>query len=125
MDELSSEDRLLLNMKDQGKSWKEIGEAWQAATGIAPAKSTLPNRYARLRANITTMSEADQRHLVAAKAAVEAEFEVSKWERIAQKMQELGSAEKFSSNVLQKQLAKMQVTQVAQPAEDPLDEVAE
>lgn len=123
-DELSAEDRLLLSMKDQGKSWKEIGEAWAAITGTAPAKSTLPNRYARLRANITTMSEADQQNLIEAKAYVEQKQEQEKWEQIAQRMQELGSAEKFSITVLQKQLQKMEVAKAQTPV-NPFEDVAE
>ncbi|KAF4533816.1 uncharacterized protein LTHEOB_3429 [Lasiodiplodia theobromae] len=123
-DELSAEDRLLLSMKDQGKSWKEIGEAWAAVTGTAPAKSTLPNRYARLRANITTMSEADQQNLIEAKAYVEQKQEQEKWEQIAQRMQELGSAEKFSITVLQKQLQKMEVAKAQTPV-NPFEDVAE
>ncbi|OJD34389.1 uncharacterized protein BKCO1_23000123 [Diplodia corticola] len=124
VDQLSSEDRLLLNMKDQGKSWKEIGEAWKVITGIEPAKSTLPNRYARLRANITTMSETDQQLLLTAKAFVEQKQEQEKWEQIAQRMQELGSAEKFSVTVLQKQFQKMEAAR-AQPPVNPFEDIAE
>lgn len=124
MDELSAEDRLLLNMKDQGKSWKEIGEAWKAATGVAPAKSTLPNRYARLRANITSMSDVDQQNLAAAKAMVEQAFEAKKWEQIAEKMTELGSAERFSTNVLQKQFSKMEAAK-AEASVNPFEDVEE
>ncbi|KAL1615509.1 hypothetical protein SLS56_011797 [Neofusicoccum ribis] len=124
IEELSTEDRLLLSMKDQGKSWKEINDAWKAATGVEVAKSTLPNRYARLRANITSMSESDQQNLVKAKQLVEEQFEQQKWESISQKMQELGTAEKFSTSVLQKQLQKMGTTKIHTP-EDPLDNVEE
>ncbi|KAH7052052.1 hypothetical protein B0J12DRAFT_61793 [Macrophomina phaseolina] len=106
-DELSTEDRLLLSMKDQGKSWKDIAEVWKNATGVTPAKSSLPNRYARLRANITTMSEMDQNNLLTAKADVESAFEASKWERISQRMQDLGTTKKYSVSVLQKQLQKI------------------
>ncbi|KAL0264797.1 hypothetical protein SLS55_000750 [Diplodia seriata] len=124
VDQLSSEDRLLLNMKDEGKSWKEIGEAWKMITGVAPAKSTLPNRYARLRANITTMTETDQQNLLTAKTYVEQKQEQEKWEQIAQRMQELGSSEKFSTTILQKQFQKMEVAR-AQAEANPFEDVAE
>ncbi|EKG14130.1 hypothetical protein MPH_08703, partial [Macrophomina phaseolina MS6] len=94
-------------MKDQGKSWKDIAEVWKNATGVTPAKSSLPNRYARLRANITTMSEMDQNNLLTAKADVESAFEASKWERISQRMQDPGTTKKYSVSVLQKQLQKI------------------
>jgi hypothetical protein len=38
-------DKMLIDMRDSGKSWDEIRKAWENMTGDKTAYSTLPNRY--------------------------------------------------------------------------------
>lgn len=57
----SEEDKMLLRMKDEGKVWAEIREAWEKMTGEKVGKSTLSSRYARIKANFTVLSKDDVR----------------------------------------------------------------
>ncbi|OBT60936.1 hypothetical protein VE03_09277 [Pseudogymnoascus sp. 23342-1-I1] len=65
-DELSHEDKVLVQMKRDGKGWPEIREKWKEMTGKTVGGSTLPNRYARIMANLTDWKDGDiERMLVA------------------------------------------------------------
>ncbi|OCK79715.1 hypothetical protein K432DRAFT_443679 [Lepidopterella palustris CBS 459.81] len=130
--ELSTVDRLLLSMKDSGKTWSEINEAWKAATGETPGKSTLPNRYARLKANITQMKAEDQEKLMIAFKKVHDRFEREKWELVRKAMEEAG-AESYNTTILQKQHKKLSentaasavaAATVASAGSSPADEAA-
>ncbi|KFY31843.1 hypothetical protein V493_00746 [Pseudogymnoascus sp. VKM F-4281 (FW-2241)] len=57
--ELSHEDKVLLQMKKDGKGWPEIREKWAQMTGNTVGGSTLPNRYARIMANLTDWKDGD------------------------------------------------------------------
>jgi hypothetical protein len=58
----SPEDRMILRMKDEeGKSWAEIREAWNAMTGDKVGGSTLSGRYARIKANLVVFKKDDVR----------------------------------------------------------------
>lgn len=54
-------DKMLMKMKEKGCDWLEIRKAWQELTGEWPAPSTLPNRYKRIRDNLTRMKSGDVR----------------------------------------------------------------
>ncbi|KAL8684789.1 MAG: hypothetical protein Q9218_008135 [Villophora microphyllina] len=41
----SDADKMLVKMKEEGKSWSEIRDTWRTLTGQDTAGSTLPNRY--------------------------------------------------------------------------------
>lgn len=86
----------MVQMKDAGKGWKVINAMWEKETGDRPAKSTLPNRYSRLMANLTSIPEDDQAKLAEAKAFVEQDFAKTKWERIGQRMRELGVENRYA-----------------------------
>ncbi|KAK8152259.1 hypothetical protein BC567DRAFT_253061 [Phyllosticta citribraziliensis] len=116
LDQLDPLDLKLVQMKDSGYGWKDIGKMWTEATGEVTAKSTLPNRYARIKANIMTLPEDEQRKLVEAIAWVEEDYEKTKWERISQRMQEQGVETKYAISILQKQYQKMMAA--AAPALD-------
>lgn len=73
---------------------------WEMITGKKPAKSTLPNRYARLKANIEAVKEDDKPKLFEAKKTVEERFEREKWNQIAAAMKELGTDDYTVSNPL-------------------------
>lgn len=59
LDTVTPEDRMLLKMRDDGENWSAIRTAWKNMTGILPGASTLPNRYNRLKANLTVLKEGD------------------------------------------------------------------
>lgn len=52
-------DKMLMKMKEKGCDWLEIRKAWQELTGEWPAQSTLPNRYKRVKDNLTRMKPGD------------------------------------------------------------------
>lgn len=58
-DDLSNEDKVLVQMKQDGKTWPEIREKWKEMTGKIVGGSTLPNRYARIIANLTDWKDGD------------------------------------------------------------------
>ena len=55
-------DKLLWRMKEEGNSWKDIGDAIKDLTGVEPAYSTLPNRYKRLKAIFARSEDEDVNH---------------------------------------------------------------
>ena len=57
----SPADKMLMKMKRKGCSWVEIRTAWEELTGERPAKSTLPNRYSRIKDNMTRLEPGDVR----------------------------------------------------------------
>ena len=59
MAEASEADRAMLRMREEGKTWLEINSMWEAMTGEKTGKSTLPNRFARLKANLMSLEEGD------------------------------------------------------------------
>lgn len=54
-------DKMLMKMKEKGCDWLEIRKAWQEITGEWPATSTLPNRYQRIKNNLTRLKSGDVR----------------------------------------------------------------
>ena len=54
-------DKMLVQMKERGCDWLEIRKAWQELTGEWPAASTLPNRYNRVKDNLTRLKPGDVR----------------------------------------------------------------
>lgn len=54
-------DKMLVKMKERGCDWLEIRKAWQELTGEWPAASTLPNRYKRVKDNLTRLKQGDVR----------------------------------------------------------------
>ena len=57
----SPADKMLMKMKRKGCSWVEIRTAWEKLTGERPAPSTLPNRYSRIKDNLTRLEPGDVR----------------------------------------------------------------
>lgn len=58
-EEVGPEDRMLFTMKEAGESWQSIREAWKGLTGTETGKSTLPNRYSRIKGNLEHLAEGD------------------------------------------------------------------
>ena len=54
-------DKMLMKMKEKGCDWLEIRKTWQELTGEWPAASTLPNRYQRIKNNLTRLKSGDVR----------------------------------------------------------------
>jgi hypothetical protein len=89
MVELTAEDRMLVTLRDKGESWAKVTDMWTTITGAPPGgKSTLPNRYARLKANLTNFPEEHMDLLLAAYKKVIDQIEVEKWGRVKSAMEE-------------------------------------
>lgn len=58
-EQLSGEDKMLIQWRKDGQSWAEIRKKWAEMTGKETGYSTLPNRYTRLMANITDWKDGD------------------------------------------------------------------
>ena len=52
-EEADEADKLLVEMKNKGSSWKAIKDMWVAKTGQVPGGSTLSGRYARIKGMIS------------------------------------------------------------------------
>lgn len=50
---------MLIRMKEEGRSWSEIREAWEKITGVQVGGTTLGVRYTRLKANFTVVDDED------------------------------------------------------------------
>ncbi|KAL2352489.1 hypothetical protein BJ546DRAFT_1064223 [Cryomyces antarcticus] len=109
MGECNEADRMLLSMRDAGKAWDEIKEAWEAATGEKVGRSTLPNRYTRLKANVMVFPVEDNIKLLAARKTVEETFEKEKWSMIANDIIRNGGGA-YSVTILPKQHKKLMET---------------
>ncbi|KAI9777165.1 MAG: hypothetical protein M1839_009008 [Geoglossum umbratile] len=113
MGDLDDKDKMLLDMKEQGKTWPEIREAFKNV-GITTGASTLPNRYSRLTAKLVEWKTGDvdvflavkntiEAEFLEAKRAMEAKFDTEKWGKISAAMEEQGAA-RYTSAALQKKL---------------------
>lgn len=54
LDEANAADIMLVKMKEKGRTWLEIEEAWEKKTGKAQSTRTLSCRYTRIVANIAS-----------------------------------------------------------------------
>lgn len=52
-------DKKLIQMKEEGSSWEAIRKMWKEMTGQGVAPSTLPNRYNRVKANLTVLQDGE------------------------------------------------------------------
>lgn len=58
-EEASAADRMLVTMRGQGAEWGKIRALWKDITGQDTAKSTLPVRYIRIKANLMRLEDGD------------------------------------------------------------------
>ena len=54
LDEANAADIMLVRMKEEGRPWLEIEEAWKKRTGKEQRQRTLSRRYARIMANLAS-----------------------------------------------------------------------
>lgn len=52
-------DKMLVKLKEEGKSWNDIQSVWKTMTGEDRGGSSLPTRYSRLKANFMTLQGGD------------------------------------------------------------------
>lgn len=60
LDEANAADVMLVKMKEKGRSWLEIEEAWENITGKAQTTKTLSGRYCRIMANLARTRNAPE-----------------------------------------------------------------
>lgn len=58
-EETSAADRMLVTMRAQGAGWDKIRALWKDITGQDTAKSTLPVRHIRVKANLMRLEDGD------------------------------------------------------------------
>ncbi|KFY68961.1 hypothetical protein V496_00660 [Pseudogymnoascus sp. VKM F-4515 (FW-2607)] len=104
-EQLSDEDKMLIQWKKDGKSWAEIRKKWTEITGKATGNSTLPNRYTRLMANITDWKDGDLERMILAEKAVTKAFATELYSRMASAMVQLG-ADTYSAAAIEKAYLK-------------------
>jgi hypothetical protein len=75
-----------------------INLEWKRITGNMPGKSTLPNRYPRLRANLACVASDDLQQMLNSEAEVNEQIEAEvkdlwnkKWARVGKHMENAGS----------------------------------
>ncbi|KAG6997677.1 hypothetical protein G7Y79_00038g074360 [Physcia stellaris] len=81
-------DKMIVKLKEEGKSWNEIRMKWTEMTGQESKGSSLPNRYIRLIANFMHLYKGDDARLLNAEAkvtadinAVIAQLNAEKWQK--------------------------------------------
>ncbi|OBT94578.1 hypothetical protein VE01_07910 [Pseudogymnoascus verrucosus] len=89
-DQLTDEDKMMIQWRKDGKGWPEIRKKWGEMTGKPPGTSTLPNRYKRLMANITDWKDGDLERMLVAEQKVTKAFATELYGRMATVMIQLG-----------------------------------
>ncbi|KAE9988770.1 hypothetical protein EG328_007374 [Venturia inaequalis] len=112
LEDLSPEDRMLMHMKADGKTMKEIGEAWFVMTG---AKHTsLSTRYNRIKAAIARVKDEDLQAL--REGMGEADIRIEEEKKQAEKkryaivaeVMEAKGTEKYDTATLEKAWKRLQ-----------------
>nr|POE75112.1 hypothetical protein CFP56_63347 [Quercus suber] len=88
--EASEEDKMLITMRDENRSWADIRKEWELLTGEVVGGSTLPNRYARLKELLTVVNEEDCARMLESLTEVEKAFQKEKWNLIAESVVDKG-----------------------------------
>ncbi|KAL4792851.1 hypothetical protein BDV19DRAFT_391814 [Aspergillus venezuelensis] len=105
-------DRLILSLRDAGKSWTEINKTFSTTTGIKVGQSTLRMRYSSMKGNFVVIDEADEPRLFRFKKEIEDKFENEKWTRIADAIIADGGS-KYTAHTLQKKFKEMKAKPAA------------
>ena len=90
-----------------GKSWGLIRAEWERLTGDKVGGSTLPNRYPRVLAAISSVEDEHLEQLKASHAAIEAAMKAEMWGRVSKHMKENGVETEYQAAVLEKAWKKM------------------
>ena len=82
----------------RGESWGTINAEWERLTGNKPGKSTLPNRFPRLKANLACVAANDVAQMLKSEAEVNEQIEAEvkelwgkKWVRVGKHMEDAGT----------------------------------
>ncbi|KAL4957181.1 hypothetical protein BDW69DRAFT_180833 [Aspergillus filifer] len=105
-------DRLILSLRDAGKSWTEINKTFSETTGIKVGQSTLRMRYNSMKGNFAVIDEADGPRLFRFKKEIEDKFETEKWTRIADAIVADGGT-KYTPLTLQKKFKELKAKPAA------------
>ncbi|KAG8629937.1 hypothetical protein KVT40_001556 [Elsinoe batatas] len=89
--ECNEADKALIDMRDAGEDWDTITARYGEISGLhTDCKSTLPNRYNRMKTNFVTINDEDAIVLFQAKIEVDKQMADELWERVAEKVEEMG-----------------------------------
>lgn len=81
---------MMITMFEGGSPWPEIATKWQKMTGRKAQKSTLPNRYQRIKDKLVVMRDEDRVFMLEARSEVNTAWETERWERMAALIEEKG-----------------------------------
>lgn len=122
--EASAEDKMIVQLKEtEGKTWAEIRKALEDFTGLMIGSSTPHVRYARMKANFVVFGVEDVgilhspddgrfwltltgTRLLQKKKEIEERFEIEKWQKIADGIEEMGGG-KYPSAAVQKKYKEL------------------
>ncbi|KAF2219586.1 hypothetical protein BDZ85DRAFT_268682 [Elsinoe ampelina] len=89
--ECNEADKALIDMRDAGEDWDTITARYGEISGLhTDCKSTLPNRYNRMKTNFVTINDEDAIVLFQAKIEVDKQMADELWGRVAEKVEEMG-----------------------------------
>ncbi|KAI5219609.1 hypothetical protein AUEXF2481DRAFT_2229 [Aureobasidium subglaciale EXF-2481] len=89
-EECDQADQELITMREAGHDWAECKARYDELTGGDYGKSTVPNRYERLKTAFINMRDEDNLLLFDAKAKLDADYESKKWDLIAAEVHDQG-----------------------------------
>ncbi|KAE9977658.1 hypothetical protein EG328_001873 [Venturia inaequalis] len=115
-DELADEDKMMIEWKERGEGWGVINEEWKRITGNMPGKSTLPNRYTRVKASLACVASDDVEQMLTSEVEINKQIEAEvkdlwnkKWARIGKQMEDAGK-QSYPAATLEKHYKKMKAT---------------
>ncbi|KAI5307260.1 hypothetical protein KEM56_001554 [Ascosphaera pollenicola] len=107
VEEANDVDRMIWQMKEEGKPWSEIQVALDKCFGEQLKTSALSMRYTRMKRNFAVINEADVPNLIEAKKAVDMQFERERWNKVAVELERRGGG-KYDGAVLHKRFKQLE-----------------
>ncbi|KAI5203316.1 hypothetical protein E4T39_04147 [Aureobasidium subglaciale] len=89
-EECDQADQELITMREAGHDWAECKARYDELTGGDYGRSTVPNRYERLKTAFINMHDEDNLLLFDAKAKLDADYDSKKWGLIAAEVRDQG-----------------------------------
>ncbi|KKK14839.1 hypothetical protein AOCH_004935 [Aspergillus ochraceoroseus] len=100
-------DRLILRMRDEEKRpWAEITKAYVDLTAVQVGVSSIQKRYKTMKANFVSLSEEDTTRFLKIKKDIEDRFDLEKWARIAEVLEQ-ESGTKYPAAALLKKFKEL------------------
>ncbi|KAL2788387.1 hypothetical protein BJX66DRAFT_340309 [Aspergillus keveii] len=105
--EAGTEDKMILNLRDEDKTWGGITKLFISVTGIQVGGTTLRLRHAAMKAKFVEIPDEDATRLLRLKKEIEDKFESEKWARISEAIVADGGG-KYPTAALQKKFKQLE-----------------